>query len=344
MDKEKFIIENTEGKKILGRYMNGNHYTVLYEDGTKERKTGYFKDGEWVDTDEDHYTFDFPESFDLKITDRCTGADCPYCHENSSPVGIHGDLSRLDGIVDTLTAGTEVAVGGGNILEHPGLYGFLVKLKDKGVIANITVNQKHLLKYRTDIEKIVAGGLVHGIGVSLTDPSDRDSIEFADSLGPNVVYHVIAGIFDKKAADALANKKVLILGYKDIRRGHVALAHDDGTIKRNTEWLKNVLPFAVFMFSHVSFDDLAVRQLNPQEALGVPLEKWGTLYQGSDTDVKDSEGNITCSTMFVDLPNMLVARMSSCPVTMRRQFTGYETVSDLLRLSTVGWEIENRIL
>lgn len=55
---------------ILGDYVNGNHRTILYDDGTRFRETGSYVEGKWVADDADHFTFDFPESLDLKVTNR----------------------------------------------------------------------------------------------------------------------------------------------------------------------------------------------------------------------------------------------------------------------------------
>lgn len=70
---------------ILGDYVNGNHRTILYDDGTRFRETGSYVEGKWVADDADHFTFDFPESFDLKITDYCDGG-CPWCFPGGTPI------------------------------------------------------------------------------------------------------------------------------------------------------------------------------------------------------------------------------------------------------------------
>lgn len=69
--------------KILGHYVNGNHLVTIYDDGTKVKSTGHWEDVDegtkkWVDDDQDHFTYEFPENFDIKITDYCDGG-CPYC-------------------------------------------------------------------------------------------------------------------------------------------------------------------------------------------------------------------------------------------------------------------------
>ena len=130
--------------------IDGQEYTAYCID--KGMKGGYKK---WVPSDEDHFTYDFPENADIKITDYCD-AGCAYCHENSTIKGVHGDLRRIEKTLDSLHAGTEMAVGGGNALAHPDLIWFLEKLKSRGVLANITINQKHLRPYKDLICKLVA--------------------------------------------------------------------------------------------------------------------------------------------------------------------------------------------
>ena len=223
MEKKKLtmLISN----KVLGKYINGNHSVVIFEDGTKIKSTGHWeknlKNGAnvWVEDDQDHFTYDFPENFDIKITDYCDGG-CIYCHENSTIKGAHGDIVGMEPVFRSLHAGTECAIGGGNALAHPDLEWMLKVLKEQGVIANITVNQQHLQRYKSNLLKYVKEELVHGIGVSLTDSTNKDDLAIINELGNNVVIHVIAGIFSQDDVEFVKGHKILVLGYKDLRRGH----------------------------------------------------------------------------------------------------------------------------
>ena len=291
----------------------------------------------WVPDDADHFTYDFPENADIKITDYCD-AGCAYCHENSTVKGVHGDLRKIEKTIDSLHAGTELAIGGGNALAHPDLIWFLEKLKDKGVIANITINQKHLKPYKDLICKLVSEKLVNGIGVSLVDSSNKDDFDFIDTLGNNVVIHVIAGILDENDLKTLYNRKVLILGYKDLRRGHAMLEKDFINIVHRMDLLRNLWLYELKKNCKVvSFDCLAIEQLDPKNVLSVSDEDWNTLFQGADTDVRDKDGNITCATMYIDVPNMTVARMSTAALDKRFKFNGDEDIAELLKISTQGW-------
>ena len=336
----------TDNKEILRSYVNGNHRTILYADGTKVKETGYYinemgSDGKrinrWVDVETDHLTYEFPENFDIKITDRCDGG-CIYCHENSTVNGVNGNLRQLEPMIKTLQPGTEVAIGGGNIFEHPDLVWFLELLKKQGVISNITVNQKHLYKNKDLLLKLVNEKLVNGIGVSMTDSSNTDDMKIIDMLGSNVIIHVIAGLFNEADIPFVRNRKIIVLGYKDLRRGHDHLQKDFMSINKNIEWLKKSLPILAFEFNTISFDDLGIEQVKPQSVMGVNDSTWNTLYQGSDTKVKDDMYNITCCTMFIDVPSMKVCRMSTAPLEMRHSFDGTENIRDLFKLSIKGWQ------
>lgn len=335
----------TDNKEILGEYMNGNHRTILYADGTKVKEIGYYinemnTDGNrinrWVDVDTGVMTYDFPESFDIKITDKCN-AGCKYCHEGSSINGKNGDLRGIEPVIRSLYPGTEISIGGGNIFEHPDLTWFLKLVKNQGAVASITVNQKHLRQYKNELLNLVAEKLVYGIGISLVDSSNKEDMELIDMLGDNVVIHVIAGIFNKEDIPFIRNRKLLILGYKDLRRGHDLLAKDAETINKNIEWLKEVLPFLVFETKTISFDCLGIKQINPRDIIGVSDEEWNMLYQGSDYFVSNGNGNITCATMYIDVPNMQVGRSSTAPLHLRPTFTGREDIRELFKLSIKGW-------
>ena len=110
------------------KYKNGN-YTVIrdLDSGTLVKVS-----------DLDFLEADFPDSFDLKIT-NCCDMGCKFCHENSVVDGKHGDILGAK-FIDTLHPYTEIAIGGGNPLEHPDLIPFLKKLKSLKMIPNMTIN------------------------------------------------------------------------------------------------------------------------------------------------------------------------------------------------------------
>jgi hypothetical protein len=155
-----------------------------------------------------------------------------------------------------------------------------------------------------------------------------------------VVIHVIAGIFEDKDIPFVRGRKVLILGYKMLRRGVSYLAHPRkyAEVVHNMELLRvNWQHILAKECKAVAYDNLAIEQLGPKEELCIPDTKYAHLYQGNDTECFDADGKMTCSTMFIDLPNMQVARMSTAPMETRQSFTGTESIGDLFKLSTEGW-------
>ena len=277
--------------KLIGSYTNGNSRVSIYDDGTKIRET-----------DDDEFNEVFPENIDLKITNRCD-MGCPMCHENSYSEGEHGELNAP--VIGTLRPYTECAIGGGNVLCHPHLVDFLIKLKQQKVIANITVNQVHFMKQINFIRVLVDQGLVHGIGVSLTDPTD----EFIRTIKEfdNAVIHVINGIVTYGQMERLADKdlKLLILGYKDFRRGMDYKQAAESYIKANQINLKVYLKSFIPRFKVVSFDNLAIEQLDVKSLMSE--DKWNEFYMGDDG----------CHTMYVDLVTGTFAKNSVAPLDQR---------------------------
>ena len=312
----------------MNTYKNGNHTVRIYSDGTKIKET--------FDPNDDHFTYEFPESFDLKITDYCD-AGCAYCHENSTVKGKHADLRALFPMINTMTPGTEIAIGGGNALEHPDLESFICTLHHKDIIANITINQKHLQKFKQKIIELTTFRNLGGIGISLTDSTNDTDFKIINSLGPNVVIHTIAGILKPEDYKRLYGRKVLILGYKDLRRGHDNLSKHSAEIQANIEQLKKDLPMLEKKCKLLSFDCLGLEQLNPKETLGMDDETFNMIYQGHDYDMFDKDGNITVSTMFIDAVNMKVSRSSTSAMDKRYTFTGKEDVRELLAKSCEGY-------
>lgn len=258
---------------ILGEYINGNYKVEIYNDGTKIRETN-----------EDVFISSFPECIDLKITNYCD-MGCPYCHEDSNKNGKHGDILNAK-FIDTLNPFTELALGGGNVLSHPDLIPFLYKLKEKNIIANITVNQNHFISQQKLIEYLTFYDLIKGIGVSLTFPTN----EFIDLVKDynNAVIHVINGVISIDDLQKLYNKdlKILILGYKEFRRGkdyYSQKVEDDKKI------IYDNINKIIKGFKVVSFDNLAINQLKLRRILS--SKDWEEFYMGDDGQF----------TMYIDL-------------------------------------------
>lgn len=267
--------------RILGRYRNGNYTVTLYRDGTKEKFTK-----------EDEFKAEFPDSIDLKITDYCDLA-CPMCHEKSSLQGGHAPLDAA--FLGTLRAGTELAVGGGNPLSHPRLTEFLTGLRKRGIVPNLTVNERHFLQNRQFVEELMERELIFGLGISLYR-AEEETLSFASSH-PSVVLHAICGLTDISGCYD-RNLKILFLGYKRFGRGEAfyseKIAENIAALDRNLEEICS-------RFRVVSFDNLALAQLRLKERMSE--EEWERSFMGEDGE----------ASMYIDLVTGTFAR-SSCSV------------------------------
>ena len=274
---------------MIGTFKNGNFRTTIFEDGTKIRFTN-----------EDIFIPSRPENIDIKITNYCD-AGCPYCHEDSTVNGIHGDVMNSS-LFDTIEPYTELAIGGGNPLSHPDLIPFLEKLKEKKVIANITVNQKHFMQNVSFLKDLTKKKLIWGLGVSLIKP-DIDFIQTI-KMFPNAVIHVIAGVVTLEQLEKLSDNglKILILGYKEFRRGEEYYQEYSDTVNKNIAELKEALSTLIEKFKVVSFDNLAIEQLAVKNLMSE--NEWNEFYMGDD-------GKFT---MYIDMVNKQFARSSTSKV------------------------------
>lgn len=258
--------------KLLSSYKNGNYNVEMYSDGTKVR---YSSDNE--------FNAVFPENIDLKITNYCD-AGCAFCHENSTKEGNHGNLNQ--NFLNTLRSGTELAIGGGNALDHPDLKDFLISMKEKGIICNLTVNQIHFIKSYDFIKSLIDEKLIHGLGVSFMK-YDEELISKIKSF-ENVVIHVINGIITQDNIEKLSDKdlKVLVLGYKYLRRGEKFY---NKHVERKKQELQNNILSLIPKFKVISFDNLALEQLDLKNK--IDKRQWETFYMGDDGS----------HTMYIDL-------------------------------------------
>lgn len=250
--------------ELLHEYRNGNYNVRIFSDGTKE-----------LFTEDDDFHAEFPDSIDLKITNACD-LGCPMCHESSVPNGKHADLSP-DTFLDALHPGTELAIGGGNPLFHPDLIPFLRRMKEQGVVANMTINERHLHSMRDKVDEILREKLIYGLGISLSVYAD-ETFEFAKSY-PHSVLHAIAGVADldellKRGDTAL---KLLVLGYKRHGRGEDFF---DESIQNKITDFASALPMIFKKYGVVSFDNLALDQLDVKSK--VPPQVFEESFMGAD--------------------------------------------------------------
>lgn len=287
--------------RLLGVYKNGNYTVKLLVDGTKIRET-----------EDDEFIPAFAENCDVKITDKCDGG-CPFCYEGCTPNGRHGNILNQK-FLDTLHPYTEMAING-NDLTHPDLIPFLEKLREKKVVANMTVNQIHFERCQDMIRDLVDRHLIFGLGISLKNPTE----EFIGLVKqyPNAVIHTINGILSPSDVEMLSghNLKMLILGYKQLRRGVDWYDTDHENIIVKQMWLKENLESLLPQFNVVSFDNLAITQLDVKRLMSD--EEWEEFYMGDD-------GNYT---FYIDLVDEQFGKNSLAT----ERFPVMDSIDDMFR-------------
>lgn len=299
--------------KKINKYVNGNYTVTLYEDGTKEREVP-----------EEGCKPEFPESIDLKITNKCDKG-CAYCHEDSTPGGEQSNFEH--DFLWTLRPGTELAIGGGNIFEmcesegNNQIRDFLIWCDNRGIIPNLTVNQTHLeleetrfndgrsyihtnrhLEYLKEWKK---RNLFYGLGISFNGNAEKFEQIFnfeerynkeehrylIDRIKKDTVIHVINGVDLVDEILKLSNKgyKLLILGYKDIRKGKEFKNNFEKEVELRQKEMYERIHEIIRGFDVVSFDNLAIEQLNLKRMF--TSDDWQEFYMGD-------EGTFT---MYIDL-------------------------------------------
>lgn len=251
--------------EVLTRYTNGNYKVILLKNGTKIRYNSL-----------DNLTPEFAESIDCTITEKCDGG-CEYCYLGCNIHGKHADLNQ--DFFNSLHKGQELALNG-NDLSHPELIEFLNRMKNQGVICNITVNQIHFIREIEKIRFLVNNNLIWGLGISLVNSSDDKLYEYLKEF-PNAVIHTIDGLLTKEDIDNMSNKniKLLILGYKVLGRGINYYNTHKEEIKNNIDYIENNILSIQNNFNVISFDNLAIEHLNLQEKF---KNNWEQLYMGNE--------------------------------------------------------------
>ena len=292
--------------KILGTYKNGNYQVTILSDGTKIRRT-----------EEDEFIPEFPENADVKITDKCSQG-CPFCYEGCTKKGEHSYLMCEDGTFGqhwmyTLKPYTELAING-NDLDHPDLDKFLLKMQEMKIVVNITVNQNQFMEHLNYLKYLTKYKMIYGLGVSLVNSNDEKFFEALKDF-PNAIIHTIAGILTSEDIIKLMNHhvKVLILGYKTLGRG---IAYKENVFNHVQDYIKQLqfwLPKMVENCKVVSFDNLAIEQLNVKGLLFKGKEdEWDEFYMGDD-------GNFT---LYIDAVNQTFAKNSCMPKDERFPIAG----------------------
>ena len=154
---------------------------------------------------------------------------------------------------------------------------------------------------------MIRNKLIYGIGVSLIYPSKTLINALKQPIFKNVVIHTINGVLNEYDIKELENKgfKLLVLGYKHLRRGNDYFDKEKIHILENQKWLENNILDILNKFEVVSFDNLALEQLNMKDKIDKDI--WEESYMGDDGT----------STFYIDCVNEEFAESSTTPLDKR---------------------------
>lgn len=233
---------------------------------------------------------EFPFSIDLAITSKCDKA-CSFCYKNCNKLGKNGDLNSA--FLNTLHKGTELAVGGGNPLEHPDLEQFLQKMAQNQVICSLTVHVDHFIQNKEKLLKWHEKDLIKGLGISVQE-SDILSDKYKEIPNEDfIVLHTILGLIPIEALVKILDRKVLLLGYKELGRGKPNNVAEKANISRKIHEIADYVTKLIRIANSLAFDNAALKQchlsIDKLKRLGVEH-----LFNGHDYD-------LSSGSMYIDL-------------------------------------------
>ena len=157
-----------------------------------------------------------PELADISISNRCSKG-CSFCYKDSTPDGKLMSIEEYCQVLDSLQSheyGTvfQIAIGGGEPLEHPDFMKIVEETVRRGIVLNFTTNGQHLTK---DICSALKGK-VGAMAISASSINDlkriRPAIDCAEGLKVNIHY-----ILSRSSIEEAT--KIVNGTYNDLLRG-----------------------------------------------------------------------------------------------------------------------------
>lgn len=176
----------------------------------------------------------YPELVDIKLTDVCH-IGCSWCYQDSTSDSLHGDLDVIKTVISSLNPNiTEVAFGGGDVLQHPDIVEILEFSRGCGLSSsNITMNWQSVMRYPEKVKDVMP--LLDAVGISITGKGQIklvvEKLKEIDCFTPSrVCFHLIPDLYSKdfllkilkELKEYSLESDVLFLGFKTNGRGHTA--------------------------------------------------------------------------------------------------------------------------
>ena len=137
------------------RIFKDKNYKAIFNNGKTIRIA--------LDPEKPIQELDYPEFYDVKITDFCTG-NCSYCYQNSLPNKKHFEniLDKTKSFFGELSENEkpfQVAIGGGNPNQHPDFIELLKTYHEIDIMPNYTTNGIGLTENILEATKQYCGGV-----------------------------------------------------------------------------------------------------------------------------------------------------------------------------------------
>lgn len=167
-----------------------------------------------LDPDKPILELEYPEFYDVKITNKCNG-NCEYCYQDSKSENTHfknilKKASNYFGLMSENERPFQVAIGGGNPNEHPDFIKLLELFTTLDIMPNYTTNGMGMTDEIYEATKKYCGGVAISTHKHLKEYWEP-VVKRLNKEGIRVNLHHI--ISDKKSVDELSE---LFEKYKDI--------------------------------------------------------------------------------------------------------------------------------
>jgi hypothetical protein len=148
---------------------------------------------------------DYPEFYDIKITDKCD-LRCPYCYQNSSPDNdlyddAYGKLANFFEGMDENQKPFQIAYGGGEPTIHPNFIGIMKLTRAFGIAPNYTTNGQFIHDvYRADAIINATKEYCEGVAVTCHENTDWETCT-AELVSEGIFTNLHVLISDYKSVD-----------------------------------------------------------------------------------------------------------------------------------------------
>lgn len=237
-------------KTQLSRYLNGNYYVEVYDDGTKVKVLADNKAKEFIPA--------FPDSVILKLTHFSQTSEQLVAIDGTESISVVPGRTlaniNYNPILMDLKPYTEVTIVD-KPLSHPAMLKFIQNLHGKQISVNLVVEQADLIEdmaHTGIVTQLVSGGHIKNLIVILSDSTDDGLFSVFKELA-NVIVQIP---INKVTEDDLER---LAINYVSLKLVGVANETDLASVDKDNILQK--LKKVNHKFTVISFDKLAISQL-----------------------------------------------------------------------------------